>query len=102
MILVVEAGYHGWVAFWANSTLPLATSTRSNASAGAGEKPSAPAAQAVSTSATVRMAADFRENIRARDSLSGLGMAGFPAADQRLSEHASKSKKAIPFAELPF
>src|SRR4051812_23256570 len=33
MILVTDAGYHGTVAFSANSTLPVSTSISSNASA---------------------------------------------------------------------
>src|SRR6516162_9369989 len=102
MILVVEAGYQGWVAFWANSTLPLATSTRSSASARAGEKPNALAAPAVSTSARVRMAADFRENIRARDSVSGLGMASFPAAKSTLKRTRRQKQKGCSLPELPF
>src|SRR5437016_13653020 len=46
MILVTEAGYHGYVAFSACSTLPLSTSTSSSASAPTRVPPRPTAAQA--------------------------------------------------------
>src|SRR5438874_2068486 len=74
MILVTEAGYHGWVAFSACSTLPLSTSTRIVASAAAGDRPSAIAAQAVKARTSVRVGADRAKSIRARGPVVGAGL----------------------------
>src|SRR5262245_5288728 len=63
MILVIEAGYHGAVAFSACSTLPVSTSTRITASAAACDAPTLAVMQVASAKISVRPMVDSFKNI---------------------------------------
>src|SRR5262245_60638734 len=64
MILVMEAGYHGVVAFSARKTLPLSTSTRITASAAQRGTAKPKTALAAIATANMRAAAEWYECIR--------------------------------------
>src|SRR5215470_1133405 len=63
MILVIEAGYHGIVAFSACSTFPVSTSTRICASAAAREIETLAVTQRASAKVSVRAMVLSRESI---------------------------------------
>jgi hypothetical protein len=63
MILVIEAGYHGAVAFSACSTLPVSTSTRITDSAAAREAARLTVTQVASAKISVRPMVDSFKNI---------------------------------------
>src|SRR5437867_3569472 len=63
MILVIEAGYHGAVAFSACSTLPVSTSTRICASAAARDAARLAVMQVASAKISVRPMVDSCKNI---------------------------------------
>src|SRR5262245_55856114 len=63
MILVIEAGYHGAVAFSACSTLPVSTSTRICDSAAARDTPTLAVMQVASAKISVRPIVDSCKNI---------------------------------------
>ena len=65
MILVIEAGYQGVVAWSACSTLPVSASTTSSASAAAGRAPaSAATAQVAAAKIAVRQETGWRGFMR--------------------------------------
>src|SRR5882757_9274548 len=65
MILVMEAGYQGWVAFSAASTLPVSASTRIRASARTGDADRVMAVQVIAqVAANAKPNVDGREIIR--------------------------------------
>src|SRR5258708_35938860 len=65
MILVMEAGYQGWVAFSAASTLPVSASTRIRASARTGDADRVMAVQVIAqAAANAKPNVDGREIIR--------------------------------------
>jgi hypothetical protein len=78
MILVIDAGYHGMVAFSACSTLPLSASTRISASADALGALKPNAAQAEIATISARVVAEGCAGIKCRSGrLAGLGNTRF-------------------------
>src|SRR5262245_233368 len=73
----MEAGYQGWPALWAYSTLPLSASITSSASAAAGVLARPVAAQATAAHMKLRATKDRVEDITARGPIlfAGLGNA---------------------------
>src|SRR5690242_14964165 len=73
MILVIEAGYHGMVAFSAWSTFPVSTSTRICASAAARETEKLAVTQRASPQVSVRAMVLSRQSITSLSGFYGLG-----------------------------
>src|SRR5262249_35082154 len=81
MILVIEAGYHGMVAFSACSTFPVSTSTRICASAAAREIEKLAVTQRASVQVNVQAMVLSRESINPLSgSSAGLGNHTIPSS----------------------
>src|SRR3954471_24600103 len=72
MILVIEAGYHGMVAFSAWSTFPVSTSTRICASAAARETERPNVRQRASAQVSVRAMVLSRQSITSLSGFCGI------------------------------
>src|SRR5438093_9377459 len=97
MILVIEAGYHGAVAFSACSTLPVSTSTRICDSAAARDAARLTVMPVASAKISVRPMVDSCKNITyAVRFLGGLrNRDALPRLDNYLNPAASKCKMEL-------
>src|SRR5947209_2261948 len=93
MILVMEAGYHGIVAFSACSTLPVSASIRSRASALARAAARLVAAQAIIASRRVRNGAEGAEKCKSAVRVVRPETRCFPAREGQLSKRLREQKQ---------
>src|SRR5215217_3743056 len=93
MILVIDAGYHGMVAFSACSTLPVSASIRSSASALARAAPRLVAPQAMIVRTKIRNAAEGAARYKARSVRCRLESRCFPVPAGQLSNQAGHQKQ---------